>query len=289
MSDEVPLGRLSQIFESLTNLHDQQQQLQPSQSQRSNASSSPSPCNSGRVTPASGSVGGNFQQLHYFGHSYNYYVRTQQDGTAVPGPPYQLHTFPSASSQAHRFGGAANNSHSAAAYHQYQQQLHSLPPSYAVATAASHTSQSLNSSPLLSKRACSFSGNLSQSALQANANAAFLRAAQHQAASAAAAAAGISQSTPNSPRLMPRRTAHPPPIPAKPNANLLLSNLSKTHEQQPLKAVDKSSVAPPAANSGLAALDKDAPWPPFSLLTEHLDVHQVNNYAQQGLPEVSRK
>lgn len=71
-----------------------------------------------------------------------------------------------------------------------------------------------------------------------------------------------SRSTPNSPRLMSRRIrATPPAIPQKsPNAACI-------------------------ANPSLVALDSDAPWPHFSSLTDHLDVHQVNNY-QQSLPEV---
>lgn len=72
-----------------------------------------------------------------------------------------------------------------------------------------------------------------------------------------------SRSTPNSPRLMPKRSrAVPPPqIPQRPNATMI-------------------------ANPSLAALDAEAPWPHFSLLTDHLDVHQVNNY-NQGLPEIN--
>lgn len=71
-----------------------------------------------------------------------------------------------------------------------------------------------------------------------------------------------SRSTPNSPRLMPKRSRVPPAVPQRPNA---------------------SAVAP---NPALAALDTEAPWPHFSTLTDHLDVHQVNNY-NQGLPEIN--
>lgn len=70
-----------------------------------------------------------------------------------------------------------------------------------------------------------------------------------------------SRSTPNSPRLMPKRSRAPPAIPQRPNAAAL-------------------------ANPALAALDSEAPWPHFSTLTDHLDVHQVNNY-NQGLPEIN--
>ncbi|KAJ6636079.1 hypothetical protein Bhyg_14666 [Pseudolycoriella hygida] len=71
-----------------------------------------------------------------------------------------------------------------------------------------------------------------------------------------------SRSTPNSPRLMPKRSRVPPAIPQRPITSTLMSN--------------------PA----LAALDSEAPWPHFSTLTDHLDVHQVNNYSQ-GLPEIN--
>lgn len=71
-----------------------------------------------------------------------------------------------------------------------------------------------------------------------------------------------SRSTPNSPRLMPKRSRVPPAIPQRPNAAALI------------------------ANPALAALDSEAPWPHFSTLTDHLDVHQVNNY-NQGLPEIN--
>ncbi|XP_037033139.1 uncharacterized protein CG43867 isoform X4 [Bradysia coprophila] len=71
-----------------------------------------------------------------------------------------------------------------------------------------------------------------------------------------------SRSTPNSPRLMPKRSRIPPAVPQRPNAGALI------------------------ANPALAALDAEAPWPHFSTLTDHLDVHQVNNY-NQGLPEIN--
>lgn len=111
---------------------------------------------------------------------------------------------------------------------------------------------------------------------------------------------GVSQSTPNSPRLLPRRVQRPPPIPAKPSAASLQSaggGGTGAMAKKPVSAAgsdasEKSesgaaqSVGGAAINPGLAALDTDAPWPHFSTLTEHLDVHQVNNYAQP-VPEVS--
>lgn len=70
-----------------------------------------------------------------------------------------------------------------------------------------------------------------------------------------------SRSTPNSPRLMPKRSRAPPSVPQRPNAAII-------------------------ANPSLVALDAEAPWPHFSSLTDHLDVHQINNYGQ-GLPEIN--
>lgn len=70
-----------------------------------------------------------------------------------------------------------------------------------------------------------------------------------------------SRSTPNSPRLMPKRSRAPPTVPQRPSAAII-------------------------ANPALMALDAEAPWPHFSTLTDHLDVHQVNNYSQ-GLPEIN--
>lgn len=119
-------------------------------------------------------------------------------------------------------------------------------------------------------------------------------------ATSGASGNGVSQSTPNSPRLMPRRVQRPPPIPAKPSAASLQSAsgsgnvaMAKKHvSASGSDAAEKSdsgatqSVTGATINPGLAALDTDAPWPHFSTLTEHLDVHQVNNYAQP-VPEVS--
>lgn len=70
-----------------------------------------------------------------------------------------------------------------------------------------------------------------------------------------------SRSTPNSPRLMPKRS-RPPAIPQRPHAALI-------------------------ASPALVAMEAEAsPWAHFTSLTDHLDVHQSNNY-HQGLPEVS--
>ncbi|XP_059223825.1 uncharacterized protein CG43867 isoform X2 [Stomoxys calcitrans] len=339
MSDEVPSGRLSQIFDPLTNLqepstsqhhqqhrhhhhhhHNQQQQSshyhqqqQPySLARRRSNSSSPSPSTSGRATPASlgatsvgsgGSSGSShhqqqqaqqpFQQhqqsYQYLTQTHNYFLRSQDGvastsggggGTAVHN---YLHTFPSAANQQshyfqqqqyqQQYGAAYQQQHLMSPYVQQQhpqyqqhtqQQQHSLPPLYA-------TSHSLNSSPLLAKRAISFSGNMPLSRQQmescgssggSNANAAALQRTQVTA-----------QSTPNSPRLMPRRTQKPPPIPAKPTGNVSGSSGSSPK--------DPGQVNPASSLDG-----SDAPWPHFSALTEYLDVHQVNNYSQ-GVPEIN--
>lgn len=71
-----------------------------------------------------------------------------------------------------------------------------------------------------------------------------------------------SRSTPNSPRLLPKRSRMPPVLAPRPNAALI-------------------------ANPALIALDNDAPWPPFNSSSDHLDVHQTNNYHQSLPPEVS--
>lgn len=71
-----------------------------------------------------------------------------------------------------------------------------------------------------------------------------------------------SRSTPNSPRLLPKRSRMPPVLAPRPNAALI-------------------------ANPALIALDNDAPWPPFSSSSDHLDVHQTNNYHQSLPPEVN--
>lgn len=75
-----------------------------------------------------------------------------------------------------------------------------------------------------------------------------------------------SRSTPNSPRLMPKRSRQPPAIPQRPNAAHI-------------------------ANPALVALDNDAPWPNFSSSNDHIDQqqqqqHQQPNSYHQGLPEV---
>lgn len=71
-----------------------------------------------------------------------------------------------------------------------------------------------------------------------------------------------SRSTPNSPRMMPKNNQRTPPaIPQRPNAALI-------------------------ANPGIVGIDADSQWTHFSSLTDHLDVHQLNNYSQ-GLPEIN--
>lgn len=82
-----------------------------------------------------------------------------------------------------------------------------------------------------------------------------------------------SRSTPNSPRLMTRRSrthaAAPPPLAQRqPNAALIASPA--------LSQFDGNS----GGSSG------DSSWQHFTSLTDHLDVHQVNNYSQ-GLPEIN--
>ncbi|XP_039960352.1 transcription factor btd-like [Bactrocera tryoni] len=293
MSDEVPSGRLSQIFDSLTNLQ-QQQVLQARR--RSASSSSPSPANSGRATPSTASAGQQpfaFHHQHFSNHAHAYYMRAQ-DGNAY------MHTFPAAAAtQAHHHHhlhhmqsahcyAQQQNAQQQQLYCGAQQQQMSLPPMYA--------SQSLNSSPLLTKRATSFSGNMPLTRPHCE-NIAAIRIS---AATSGASGNAVSQSTPNSPRLMPRRVQRPPPIPAKPSAASLQSaggGGSGAMAKKPVSATGSdaseksdSGTTQPAAgaaiNPGLAALDTDAPWPHFSTITEHLDVHQVNNYAQP-VPEIN--
>ncbi|XP_036232866.2 uncharacterized protein CG43867 isoform X8 [Bactrocera oleae] len=295
MSDEVPSGRLSQIFDSLTNL--QQQQVLHAR-RRSASSSSPSPANSGRATPSTASAGQQpfaFHHQHFSNHAHAYYMRAQ-DGNAY------MHTFPAAAAtqahhhhHLHHMQSAHYYAHQQNAQQQQQQlycgaqqQQMSLPPMYA--------SQSLNSSPMLTKRATSFSGNMPLTRPHCE-NIAAMRIS---VATSGASGNGVSQSTPNSPRLMPRRVQRPPPIPAKPSAASLQSAsgsgnvaMAKKHvSASGSDAAEKSdsgatqSVTGATINPGLAALDTDAPWPHFSTLTEHLDVHQVNNYAQP-VPEIN--
>lgn len=99
---------------------------------------------------------------------------------------------------------------------------------------------------------------------------------------AASGAIGLPASTPNSPRLLPRRAPRPPPIPAKPN------QVKADQQSKDAQARNSTTTTVQATvNPVLAALDApDAPWPHFSTLTEHLDVHQVNNYGQ-ALPQIN--
>ncbi|XP_016949428.1 uncharacterized protein CG43867 isoform X6 [Drosophila biarmipes] len=279
MSDEVPLGRLSQIFDTLTNLQQQQQrrsqeQLQSqlhlhtqhstAKQQRRSASSSPSPSasvsasTSGRATPCFG-VASPSNTLQYYNHAHNYLLRPQD----IAHSGY-LHTFPSHLYHHH--------------HKQHHQQVHTLhhhsqPPSLPTKLGGGGSrgclsgSQSLQGSPLLPKRATSFSGQIPL--------------AQGRFATEGTGATGATTSTPNSPRLLPRRMPPPPPIPAKPKP-------VKT-DQQPRDRPPRDSTATVQSNVNplLAALDTpDAPWPHFSTLTENLDVHQVNNYGQ-ALPEIN--
>lgn len=80
-----------------------------------------------------------------------------------------------------------------------------------------------------------------------------------------------SRSTPNSPRLMPKRQRAPPAVPQRPNAAMI-----------------SNPALASASSSSSSALDPDpSSWSShFSSLTDHLDVRQVNNY-NQGLPEIN--
>ncbi|XP_034672151.1 uncharacterized protein CG43867 isoform X3 [Drosophila subobscura] len=249
MSDEVPLGRLSQIFDTLTNLQQQQQQSLQVQAtaaadqQRRSASSSPSPSasasasSSGRATPSAGA-----HALYYTQSHQSHYFLRPQDGSSVGF----LHTFPSHLYHHQQPQQQQQQQQALHQQHLLHQQLLQQPPSLpSQLPGRSSGSQSLHGSPLVVKRATSFSGQipLVQGRLSST------------------------TSTPNSPRLMPRRVPRPPPIPAKQGA--------------------KVEAPQPPVNPVLAALDApDAPWPHFSALTEHLDVHQVNNYGQ-ALPEIN--
>ncbi|XP_017054511.1 uncharacterized protein CG43867 isoform X4 [Drosophila ficusphila] len=304
MSDEVPLGRLSQIFDTLTNLQQQQQQQQhlrsqeqqhsqlhphphphpqqsPADQRRRSASSSPSPSasasasTSGRATPSLG-VASPLNTLQYYSPSHNYFLRPQDGG--ISGG--YLHTFPS-----HLY----HHHHQQQQHHHYQQhQLHhlqqssqppSLPSQLGGGRGCLSGSQSLQGSPLLAKRATSFSGQIP--------------VAQGRFASGGGGGgggAGATASTPNSPRLLPRRMPRPPPIPAKPHQAKAEQQQQQQQQQQRDREPREASGAIAAqsiVNPVLAALDApDAPWPHFSALTEHLDVHQVNNYGQ-ALPEIN--
>ncbi|XP_055915617.1 uncharacterized protein CG43867 isoform X3 [Eupeodes corollae] len=223
MSDEIPSGRLSQIFESLS-CFSELQQRQINDPTSSFLTAVPNSTTAQSV-------------------SHNYYIR-QPDGSG-----YYLssgtQTFPSASSQSHHL----------TQHQQYYQQQQNR---------SRCDSLSLTSSPLMTKRATSFSGQIPLISTQGTRvqSAAIASGSGVVATSAAAIQQQqTSQSTPNSPRLMPRRSHRAPPIPAKPNAALI-------------------------ASPALMAMDVDAPWPQLSTLTDHLNVHQINNYVQ-GVPEIN--
>ncbi|XP_058974606.1 uncharacterized protein CG43867 isoform X2 [Musca domestica] len=335
MSDEVPSGRLSQIFDPLTNLqqpgsthhHQQQHYLQQQQQQqhcllrRRSNSSSPSPSTSGRATPASlgaasvGSAGSSGSSHHHhqqqqqqhqaFQHQYqyltqthNYFLRSQDAGSGGVGGHNYLHTFPSAANQSHYFQQQQHYQGQYATHHHHQQghlmspyvqqqqqplqhqqqQQHSLPPLYA-------TSHSLNSSPLLTKRAISFSGNMPLSRQQ-------MESGLGSPAAAFQRSQATAQSTPNSPRLMPRRTQKPPPIPAKPTSSGATASIaspavpSASNQNVMLKDQQPQQQQQQQVNPAASLDGADAPWPHFSSLTEYLDVHQVNNYTQD-VPEIN--
>ncbi|KAH8419915.1 hypothetical protein KR009_003841 [Drosophila setifemur] len=273
MSDEVPLGRLSQIFDTLTNLQQQHPPQHPhshphpqqatAEQRRRSASSSPSPSasasasTSGRATPSLGGVASPLIALQYYGQTPNYFLRPP-DGASSG----YLHTFPShLYHQHHHHQPQMHQMHHHLQLHQIQS---NQPPSLPTQLGGLSGSQSLQGSPLLAKRATSFSGPLPLG--------------QGRSATAATITA---TSTPNSPRLLPRRVPRPPPIPAKPGQ---AKKVEQQHQQQQQPQQRDHQVP---VNPVLAALDApDAPWPHFSTLTEHLDVHQVNNYGHT-LPEIN--
>nr|XP_017102236.2 uncharacterized protein CG43867 isoform X6 [Drosophila bipectinata] len=279
MSDEVPLNRLSQIFDTLTNLQQQQQQQQQphqvagtEEQRRRSASSSPSPSasasasTSGRATPSLG-VAGPLSSLQYYGHAPHYFQR----GPDGPNSGY-LHTFPS-----HLYHPQMLQHHQHLQHLQHQtHQPPSLPAQLGGGVVGCGSgrgilsgSQSLQGSPLLAKRATSFSGQITLA--QGRSNPTF---------------GGATVSTPNSPRLLPRRVPRPPPIPAKPAQSKVKVDKSMPQPLQPATPPQPATVVA-TTNPVLAALDApDAPWPHFSTLTEHLDVRQVNNYGQ-ALPEIN--
>lgn len=316
----MPSGRLSQIFDSLTNLQSTQQQhyQQPFEINRQRStSSSPSPSTSGRATPASGGAASNAsagssgsshyqhhqkqhqQEQHsqqsanfqYLTHTHNYFHVRSHDGEGhlAMGHNY-LHTFPSTHTPSHLLQQQQQHQqhqHYLQQHYQHfqhanvmppafmqhtQQQQHSLPPLFA------GPSHSLTASPLLPKRAISFSGQIPLNRQPMEPTSTTLR--QHQQVLQS------TQSTPNSPRLMPRRQSKPPPIPAKPssiaNTSSSTASTSSAGSSGLLSNQKDSTQLNPASSLDGA----DAPWPHFSTLTDYLDVHQVNNYGQQ-VPEVS--
>ncbi|XP_037914351.1 uncharacterized protein CG43867 isoform X5 [Hermetia illucens] len=222
MSDEASTGRLSQIFDSLSCLSDlEKQQQSPQQPQQQQN-----------------------QYLHHHHHS-----RCSTSPSPSQNQFQYSKQFQSPSDPSHNY--VTGTSSRTQTLSSTSSQNHSL-------TSSSSTS----SSPSLPKRSHSSgsSCNLGGASGGIGISTACSSPIPPSPASRISTA-GTSQSTPNSPRLMPRRVHRAPPIPARPNAALI-------------------------ANPALAALDTNAPWPHFSSLTEHLDVHQVNNYTQ-ALPEIN--
>lgn len=86
-----------------------------------------------------------------------------------------------------------------------------------------------------------------------------------------------SRSTPNSPRLMPKRHRAPPAVPQRPNAAHIANPALLSLENMTTGRTDGDE--PVTAGHG-------GSWSHFSALTEHLDVRQVNNYAQ-AMPEIN--
>lgn len=87
-----------------------------------------------------------------------------------------------------------------------------------------------------------------------------------------------SRSTPNSPRLVPKRHRAPPAVPQRPNA---------AHIANPaLLSLENMTTGSGAGDGTIPATAHGGSWSHFSSLTEHLDVRQVNNYAQ-AMPEIN--
>lgn len=78
---------------------------------------------------------------------------------------------------------------------------------------------------------------------------------------------------------MPKRHRAPPAVPQRPNA---------AHIANPALLSLESIITGSASVDGPlpAATSHGGSWSHFSALTEHLDVRQVNNYAQQ-MPEIN--
>lgn len=90
------------------------------------------------------------------------------------------------------------------------------------------------------------------------------------------------RSTPNSPRLMPKRQRAPPAVPTSliPNAAHFANPALVSLENMTTGSASDAPQLPASSVHG-------GSWPHLSALTEHLDVRQVNNYAQAAMPEIN--